>query len=56
MIVVEYVCLLGDLDRETQMYGLATVLGFASMTGIAGLKCCREASLAPNCQTYCAAT
>ena len=30
-------CLLGDLDRETQVYGLATVLGFVSMTGIAGL-------------------
>lgn len=30
-------CLLGDLDRETQLYGLATVLGFVSQTGIAGL-------------------
>jgi FAD/FMN-containing dehydrogenase len=30
-------CLLGDVDRETQVYGLATVLGFVSLTGIAGL-------------------
>lgn len=30
-------CLLGDVDRETQLYGLASVLGFVSMTGIAGL-------------------
>ncbi|MBI2569082.1 MAG: FAD-binding oxidoreductase [Candidatus Schekmanbacteria bacterium] len=30
-------CLLGDVDRETQIYGLAAVLGFVSATGIAGL-------------------
>jgi FAD/FMN-containing dehydrogenase len=30
-------CLLGDVDRETQIHGLAAVLGFISMTGIAGL-------------------
>ena len=30
-------CLLGDVDRETQLYGLAAVLGFVSATGIAGL-------------------
>ena len=30
-------CLLGDVDRETQVYGLAAVLGFISNTGIAGL-------------------
>jgi FAD/FMN-containing dehydrogenase len=30
-------CLLGDVDRETQVHGLAAVLGFVSRTGIAGL-------------------
>jgi FAD/FMN-containing dehydrogenase len=30
-------CLLGDVDRETQVHGLAAVLGFVSNTGIAGL-------------------
>ncbi len=30
-------CLLNDVDRETQIHGLAAVLGFVSTTGIAGL-------------------
>jgi FAD/FMN-containing dehydrogenase len=30
-------CTLGDVDCETQLYGLAAVLGFVSNTGIAGL-------------------
>jgi FAD/FMN-containing dehydrogenase len=30
-------CLLGDVDRETQVHGLAAVLGFVSNTGCAGL-------------------
>ena len=30
-------CLLGDVDRETQIHGLAATLGFVSNTGIAGL-------------------
>jgi FAD/FMN-containing dehydrogenase len=30
-------CLLGDVDRETQVHGLAAVLGFVSETGVAGL-------------------
>lgn len=30
-------CLLGDVDRETQVHGLSAVLGFVSRTGITGL-------------------
>jgi len=30
-------CVLGDVDRETQLHGLASVLGFVSLTGVAGL-------------------
>jgi FAD/FMN-containing dehydrogenase len=30
-------CLLGDVDRETQVHGLAAVLGFVAATGVAGL-------------------
>jgi hypothetical protein len=30
-------CLLSDVDRETQLRGLATVLGFISLTGVTGL-------------------
>jgi len=30
-------CLLGDVDRETQLHGLAAVFSFVSNTGIAGL-------------------
>jgi FAD/FMN-containing dehydrogenase len=30
-------CLLSDVDRETQLHGMAAVLGFVSSTGVAGL-------------------
>lgn len=30
-------CLLGDVDRETQLHGLAAAVGFVSATGAAGL-------------------
>jgi hypothetical protein len=30
-------CLLGDVDRETQLHGMAAVLGFVSLTGVTGL-------------------
>jgi FAD/FMN-containing dehydrogenase len=30
-------CQLGDIDRESQLHGLAAVLGFVSLTGAAGL-------------------
>jgi FAD/FMN-containing dehydrogenase len=30
-------CTLGDVDRETQVHGLAAVLGFVSLTGVVGL-------------------
>jgi FAD/FMN-containing dehydrogenase len=30
-------CLLGDVDRDTQLHGLAAVLGFVSQTGVTGL-------------------
>jgi FAD/FMN-containing dehydrogenase len=33
-------CTLGDVDRETQVFGLAAPLGVVSQTGIAGLTLC----------------
>jgi len=41
-------CLLGDVDCETQVRGLASVLGFVSQTGIAGL------THVPDQPQYCA--
>lgn len=35
--LVQAGCTLGDVDRETQVHGLATPLGFISLTGVAGL-------------------
>lgn len=35
--IVQAGCLLGDVDRETQVHGLATPLGFISEVGVAGL-------------------
>ena len=35
--IVQAGCLLGDVDRETQLHGLATPLGFISEVGVAGL-------------------
>jgi FAD/FMN-containing dehydrogenase len=35
--MVQAGCLLGDVDRETQLHGLATPLGFISEVGVAGL-------------------
>jgi FAD/FMN-containing dehydrogenase len=37
VVRVQAGCLLGDVDRETQVHGLAAVLGFVSETGVAGL-------------------
>jgi FAD/FMN-containing dehydrogenase len=36
-VTVQAGCLLGDVDRETQLHGLATPLGFISEVGVAGL-------------------
>ena len=35
--MVQAGCLLGEVDRETQLHGLATPLGFVSEVGVAGL-------------------
>jgi FAD/FMN-containing dehydrogenase len=37
VVHVEPGCLLGEVDQATQQHGLATVLGFVSETGVAGL-------------------
>ena len=37
MLSVQAGCVLGDVDRETQLHGLAATLGFVSNTGLAGL-------------------
>jgi hypothetical protein len=36
-VQVQSGCILGDVDRETQLHGLVTPLGFVSETGVAGL-------------------
>jgi FAD/FMN-containing dehydrogenase len=36
-VTVQPGCLLGEVDRETQLHGLATPLGFISEVGVAGL-------------------